>query len=111
MGPVNLVVDHRQELGLCPLLHWLVWERSWVRTHGSVSWRAVDCVGSPFSWEHWDLSKSIGASRKVAMYRDRPQEAYAGRMWTGVGSVRVVLVGFSPAGCTSIRIAMTLGYE
>jgi hypothetical protein len=23
MGPVNLVVGHRQELGLCPLLHWL----------------------------------------------------------------------------------------
>jgi hypothetical protein len=27
------------------------------------------------------------------------------------GSVRVVLVGFSPAGCTLIRIAATLGYE
>jgi hypothetical protein len=28
-----------------------------------------------------------------------------------VGSVHVVLVGFSLVGCTSIRIAMTLGYE
>jgi hypothetical protein len=111
MGPVNLVVGHRQELGLRPLLHWLVQERSWVRTRGSVSRRAVDCVGSPFSWEQWDLTKSIGASRMVATYGDRPQEAYAGCTWTSVGSVRVVLVGFSPAGCISIRIAVTLGYE
>jgi hypothetical protein len=111
MGPVNLVVGHRQELGLRPLLHWLVRERSWVQTRGSVSRRAVDCVGSPFSQEQWDLSKSIGASRKVATYEDRPQEVYAGRTWTGAGSVRVVLVGFSPVGCTSIRITATLGYE
>jgi hypothetical protein len=111
MGPVNLVVGHRQELGLCPLLHWLVRERSWVQTHGSVSRRAVDCVGSPFSQEQWNLSKSVGASRKVATYGDHPQEAYAGRTWTGVESVRVVLVEFSPTGCTSIRIVVTLGYE
>jgi hypothetical protein len=51
MGPVNLVVGHRQELGLRPLLHWLVQERSWVRTHGLVTRRAVDCVRSPFSQE------------------------------------------------------------
>jgi hypothetical protein len=94
MDPVNLVVGHRQELGLRLLLHWLDQERSWVQTRGSVSRHAVDCVGSPFSREQWDLSKSVGASRKVATYGDRPQEAYAGRTWTGVGSVRVVLVGF-----------------
>jgi hypothetical protein len=79
MGLVNVVVGHRQELGLRPLLQWLVRERSWVRTHGSVSRRAVDCIGSPFSREQWDLSKSVGASRKVATYEDRSQEAYAGR--------------------------------
>jgi hypothetical protein len=111
MGPVNLVVGHRQELGLRPLLYWLAQERSWVRTHGLVSLCAVDCVGSPFSREQWDLSKSVGASRKVATYGDRPQEAYAGHTWTGVGSVRVMLVGFPPAGCTSIRITATLRYE
>jgi hypothetical protein len=82
-----------------------------VQTCGSVSRRAVDCVGSPFSREQWDLSKYVGASRKVATYEDRPQEAYARRTWTGVGNVRVVLVEFSPAGCTSIRITATLGYE
>jgi hypothetical protein len=51
------------------------------------------------------------ACKKVATYEDHPQEAYVGRTWSGVGSVRVVLVGFSPAGCTSIRIIVTLGYE
>jgi hypothetical protein len=111
MGPVNLVVGHRQELGLRPLLYWLARERSWIRIRGSVSRRAMDCVGIPFSREQWDLSKSVNGSQKVATYGDRPQEAYAGRTWTGVGSVRVMLVGFSPAGCTSIRIAVTLGYE
>jgi hypothetical protein len=56
-------------------------------------------------------SNSVGGSWKVVMYEDRPQEAYAGRTWTGVGNIRVVLVGFSPVGCTSIRITTTLGYE
>jgi hypothetical protein len=102
MCPVNLVVGHRQELGLRPMLHWLVQERSWVRTHELVSRRAVDYVGSPFSRERWDLSKYVGASRKVATYGDLPQEAYAGHTWTSVGSILVVLVEFSPAGCTSI---------
>jgi hypothetical protein len=62
MGLVNLVVGHCQELGLRPLLHWLVQERSWVRTRRLVSRRAVDCVGSSFSREQWDLSKSVIAS-------------------------------------------------
>jgi hypothetical protein len=110
MGLVNLVVGHCQELGLRPLLHWLAQEISWVWTRGSVSRRVVNCVGSPFSQEQWDLSKSICVSRKVATYGDRPQEAYTGRTRTGVGSIHVVLVGFSPARCTSIRIAVTLGY-
>jgi hypothetical protein len=60
MGPVNLVVGHRQELGLRPLLHWLAQERSWVQTRGSVSRRAVDCVGSLFF---------SGAVRSVQIYR------------------------------------------
>jgi hypothetical protein len=111
MGPVSLVVYHQQKLGLSLLLHWLVWERNWVRTHGSVSRRAVDYVESPFSWEQWDPSKYVDDSWKVATYDDYPREAYVGRTWTGMGSVRVVLIRFSPAWCTSIRIAMTIGYE
>jgi hypothetical protein len=31
--------------------------------------------------------------------------------WTGVRSVRVVYIRFSPAGCISIRIVVTLRYE
>jgi hypothetical protein len=111
MGPVNLIVGHRQELGLRPQLHSLVRERNWVWTHGLVSWRAVDCVRSPFSQEQWDLAKSIGISQKFATYGDRPQEAYAGCIWTSVGSIRVVLVGFFPARCTLIPITATLRYE
>jgi hypothetical protein len=111
MNPVNLVVGHRQKLGLRPLLHWLAQERSWVRTCGSVNRCVVDCVGSPFSQEQWDLSKSVDASQKVATYRDRLQEEYIGRTWTAVESVRVVFVVFSPTGCISIRITATLGYE
>jgi hypothetical protein len=102
MCPVNLVVGHRQEIGLHPLLHWLAQERSWIRTRGLVSQRAMDCVGSPFSQEQWDLSKSVGVSQKVATYGDCPEEAYTGHTWIGVRSVCVVLVGFSPTGCTSI---------
>jgi hypothetical protein len=34
---------------LFPLSHWLLWERSLVRTHGSDGHRPVDCVGSPSS--------------------------------------------------------------
>jgi hypothetical protein len=59
MTPVSLVVGHHQELGLRPLLHWLARERDWVRSRGLVRRRAVDCVGSPFSREQWDLSKSV----------------------------------------------------
>jgi hypothetical protein len=45
------------------------------------------------------------------MYKDCPQKAYEWRTWTGTGSIRVVCIGFSPAGCISIQIAVTLGYE
>jgi hypothetical protein len=41
----------------------------------------------------------------------RTGAAHTKRTWTGMGSICVVLVRFSPAGCTSIRIAVTLGYE
>jgi hypothetical protein len=51
MGPVSLVATVNRCLTLPPLLQWLARERNWVRTRGSVSRRAVDYVGSPFSWE------------------------------------------------------------
>jgi hypothetical protein len=85
IGPVSLVACPRRKLSLSLLLYWLVWERNWIQTHGLVSRRAENCAGSPFSQEQWDLSKSVGACG--------------------------VLVWFSPVGCTSIQITMTLGYE
>jgi hypothetical protein len=72
------------------------------------------CCGlcrEPFFLGAVTLSNSVDDAQKVATYGDCPQKAYAGRTWTGVGSVHGVLVGFSPAGCTSIRIATTLRYE
>jgi hypothetical protein len=80
-------------------------ETGW-RTCGSLNW-AEGCVGSPFSQEQWGPSNVVDGLRKVATYGDCPQEAYVGHMWTGVENVRVILVGFSPVGCTSIRIAAT----
>jgi hypothetical protein len=38
---------------ISPLLHWLAPERNWIWTHKSISWRAVNCVGSLFSQEQW----------------------------------------------------------
>jgi hypothetical protein len=111
MGPVSLVAGHRQRVALPQLLQWLARERNWVCTHGSVSRRVGDCVRSPFSQEQRLCSSLLKTSQKVTTYGDPPQEAYAGRMWTGVESVRVVLVRFPPVGCTSIRIVVTLGYE
>jgi hypothetical protein len=57
------------------------------------------------------LSNAVSVLQKVATYGDHPQKAYVRHMWTGVRSVRVVLVRLSHAWCTSIRIAATLGYE
>jgi hypothetical protein len=111
MGLVSLVAYHWQKLSLSLLLHWLAWERNWVQTRGSVSQRAVDCVGSPFPREQWDPSKSIDDSWKVATYGVCHQEAYAGHTWIGVGSICVVLIGFSLTGCTLIWIIVRLRYE
>jgi hypothetical protein len=110
MGPVSLVVCHQQVLGLSALLQWLCWEQNWGGSHGPLS------LAKRWSQEHFfsgvvHTSNPVDDPRKVATYGDRPQEAYVEHTWTGVRSVHVVLVGFSPTGCTSIRIVVTLGYE
>jgi hypothetical protein len=53
MGSVSLVAYRQYRVALPPLLQWLAQERNWVRTRGSISRRAVDCVESPFSREQW----------------------------------------------------------
>jgi hypothetical protein len=101
MGSVSLLAGCQQKVGFFPLLQWLVQARSWIRTRGSLS-RAGGYVGSPSSWEQWICSNMLATVRKVATYVDYPQEAYMGHMGTGAGNVRVMLIMFSPARCTSI---------
>jgi hypothetical protein len=111
IGPVSLVVVCQWKFDFSPLSHWLLCERSWVRTHRLVNRCAVDCVGSSSSQGQWIYSNLLMTVWKIATYVDRPQEAYAGHTCTGMGNVRVVLTEFSLAGCTPIRIVATLGYE
>jgi hypothetical protein len=68
-------------------------------------------VGSTFSQEQCICPTLLMTHERLQRMGDRPHEVYAGRTCTSVGSVHVVLVGFSPAGCTSIQITATLGYE
>jgi hypothetical protein len=68
MGLVSLVTGCQQKLVFSPLPHWLLWERSWVRTHESDGRRAVDCVESPSSQEQWIYTNLLMTSWKVAMH-------------------------------------------
>jgi hypothetical protein len=110
MGPVSLVVCHQQVLGLSALHQWLCWQRNWDSSHRPLS-RAERWCREHFFSGAVHLSNHVDDSWRVATYGYRPQEAYIGHTWTGMGSVRTVLVGFSPAECTSIRITATLEYE
>jgi hypothetical protein len=94
MDSVSLVVGHRQELGLRLLLHWLAQERNWVWTRGSISRCAVDCVGSPFSREQWDPSKSVGVSHRVAIYGPREIRMVLGHTRTERGKRVTCWSGF-----------------
>jgi hypothetical protein len=98
------------EVWLSPLLHFLARERNWVRTHGSVSRRAVDYVGSLFSQSsdsvqhrRW-CAKGYYVWIKWNTYGPGPYVDWA---WKACG----MLIEFFLAGCTSIWIVATLGYE
>jgi hypothetical protein len=67
IGLVSLVVGCQQNLDFSPLFHWLLWERSWVQTHGLVSRHAMDCVGSPSSQGQWTRSNLLMTVSKVAI--------------------------------------------
>jgi hypothetical protein len=68
IDPVSLVAGCQPMLVFSPLPHWLLWQRSWVRTCGSDGHRAVDCVGSPSSQGQWICTILLMTSRKVAMH-------------------------------------------
>jgi hypothetical protein len=82
MGPISLVVGCQQKLDFSPLLHWLLWERSWVRTHGSISRYAVDYVRSPYSRGQWICSNLLTTVRKVAICGPREIRMVLDHMWT-----------------------------
>jgi hypothetical protein len=67
MDLVSLVDCPQQKLGFSPLLHWLLWERSWVWTHVLVSRHDVGWVGSPSSREKWIYSNLLTTMWKVAV--------------------------------------------
>jgi hypothetical protein len=61
---------------------------------------------------HWGLCREPFFSRAVALSITVEDFAKGYDVWgLPVSSVCVMLVGVSPAGCTSIRIVVTLGYE
>jgi hypothetical protein len=82
MGPVSLVVGCQQKLDFSPLLHWLLWERSWVQTHGSISRYAVDYAGSPYSRGQWICSNLFMTVRKVAICGPHEIRMVLDHMWT-----------------------------
>jgi hypothetical protein len=67
--PVSLVAGYQQKLEFSPLLYWLLWERSWVWTHGSASRHVVDWVGSPSSRGKWICSNLLMTTWKVVIRR------------------------------------------
>jgi hypothetical protein len=69
------------DVWLSLLLHWLAWERNRVRTRGSVSQRAVDYVGSPFSWEQW-LCPTMSTTHEGLVYVDHVRYVWS---WTICG--------------------------
>jgi hypothetical protein len=71
MGPVSLVASCQQTLVFFPLLHWLLWGRNWVWTHGPVNQRAVRWVKSHSSQEQWICSNLLTTAWKVAMHWPR----------------------------------------
>jgi hypothetical protein len=56
------------------------------------------------------LSNSVDDSQNVAICESREIRMVEGHMRTGCEEC-VVLIIFSPVGCTSIQITVTLGYE
>jgi hypothetical protein len=87
MGPVSLVASHQ-------LIHWLAQERNWVRTRGSVSRRAMNCVRSPFSWEQWPCSTLLMTTWKVAIRGPREVRMVDGHTRTERGKHVACWSGF-----------------
>jgi hypothetical protein len=110
MAPVSLVIGCQQELTFphCSLV--VVGEK--LGTDPRIGWPS--CCGlcqEPFFSGAVDLFKSVDDCMKGCYmwtaWDTYGRGPYADRAWKACG----VLIEFSPAGCTSIRITATLGYE
>jgi hypothetical protein len=82
MGPVSLVAGCQPKLVFSRLPHWLLWERSWVRTYRLDDHRAVDCVRSPSSRGQWICTNLLMAPWKVAMHWPREIRMVKDHTWT-----------------------------
>jgi hypothetical protein len=85
MDPVNLVVGCQPKYDFSTLLLGLLWERSKVRTRGSVSRHVVDCVGSPSSRVQWICSNLLMTGRRVAICGPREIRIVLGHTRTECG--------------------------
>jgi hypothetical protein len=101
MGPVNRCSLLSTDSWLSLLLQWLCWDHS----------AGLGVVSGALFLGSSRVSNAVNGLRKGATYVDFRYEVYTGRWWTGMRSVCVVCTGFSPIGCTSIRITATLRYE
>jgi hypothetical protein len=93
MGPVSLVAGCQLKLAFSPLLQWLIQERSWVRTYGSLS-RARGCVGSPSSRGQWICSNLLTTSWIVAICGPREIRMVEGHTRTERGKHVACWSGF-----------------
>jgi hypothetical protein len=93
IGQVSLVVRCQRKLGFSPLLQWLVRERSWVWTHGSLS-LAEGCVESPSSQEQWICSNLLTIVQKVAICGPREIHMVLNHMQTERGKCVACWSGF-----------------
>jgi hypothetical protein len=94
MCPVSLVASCQQKLVFSPLPHWLLWERSCVRTRGSDGHRAVDCVVSPSSQGQWICTNLLMTLWKITMHWPREIHMIWDHTWTKRGMSVACWSGF-----------------
>jgi hypothetical protein len=109
MSTISLIVCCQLMFGLSALLLWLCWKRNWGESHGPLS-RAERWSREHFFSGAVHPSNPVDNSQKVTIYG--PREICMVKSHTQTErEKRVTVVGFFTAGCTSIRIIATLGYE
>jgi hypothetical protein len=111
MSPVSLVACYQQRVTLSPLLQWLPWGEK-LDTDPRIGQPSCCGLGQePFFSGIVALSITIDDFMKCCYmwtaWDTYGRGPYVDQAW----KVCDVLVRFAPAGCTSIQITTTLGYE